>query len=94
MRVRKELKAIQEKIDKLEEHGWKVSLAHDPAEWFDYNGLTEMCATKDNKIFVGSAICGHGDNFSKTTGTVIAFGRMMKNMSASLGRHKMLKIFQ
>lgn len=94
MQVCKNLTAIQERIDQLESAGWHIRLIHD----IDHTRSTIMLAERGQhnvtkKIFAGQARCVKQDQFCRSTGTRIAFNRMIHHMSAALGRDTVKQIF-
>lgn len=94
MQVSKNLASIQERVNQLEEAGWHVRLIHD----IDHTRSTIMLAERGKhnvakNIFAGQARCVNSDQFCRSTGTRIAFNRLIHNMSAALGRDSVKQIF-
>jgi hypothetical protein len=88
MQVSKKLVKIQAVIDKLQNAGYYIQLWHCNHEEDKGNdqGFTVMQTSKDEVLLAqGVAFCAPDDSYNKVKGTQIAFGRMMEELSDSLG---------
>lgn len=94
MQVSKKLVKIQTVIDRLEDAGFSVHLAHindgDPKHTqYTVVGIDH----EESMIAVhGVARCAQGDAFNKVKGTQIAFGRAMRLLSQKVGPEKLRRI--
>lgn len=94
MQVSKNLSSIQKCVNKLEKKGWHIRLIHDPKSTRSTTMLAERGSNRvQKKIYMGAARCVRSDQFCRSTGTRIAFNRLIHNMSAALGREKVKEIF-
>jgi hypothetical protein len=95
MQVCKNLAAIQNRVNMLEAAGWRIRLIHDPMK----TRTTLMLAVAQDEeagqiFFAGQSHCVHEDQFCRSTGTRIAFDRLIHHMSAGLGRKTVKQIFE
>jgi len=105
MRVSKHLPEIQTVIDRLESFGLKVRLHHNPEEegvlvsehgsGVPYRGVTTFDTSDGEGNYIcGSAYCGLHDQFSRVTGTKVAFNRFVHELSARFGRDQIKDILE
>lgn len=97
MQVSKHLPhVIQDSINRLEDNGFKLRLHHDPnAEGYTvtpygrmkpYKGRTVLETDSHGVKVSGEAYCSVHDQYSRATGTHIAFTRFIHELSTAMGR--------
>ena len=98
MKVVKELVAINEIIEKLEDWGYDVSLQHvrfeypeemDNGHWVQGMTIVDIADKDVLHIYRGFSLCSVKDHFCKVTGTQMAFSRAMESLSEQVGRADM-----
>ena len=103
MRVSSKLPGIQRQVDCLETAGFKVRLHHDSEETghvsgVPYRGHSAVTIERSNSdgtvtSGLGDSFCSLNDMFDRATGTRIAFGRALDDLSGLVGRNAMKEIF-
>lgn len=92
MQVCKNLAAIQDRINRLEAADFRVRLVHEPKTTHTTTMIIDHeDATKGP--FYGLAVCHKNDQFSRATGTRVAFNRVINDMSHQLGRDVVKALF-
>ena len=98
MRVAKELVAINEIIEKLEDWGYDISLQHvrfeypeetDNGHWVQGMTVLDIADQDVLHIYRGFSICSVKDHFCKVIGTQLAFSRALTSLSEQIGRDNM-----
>ena len=101
MQVSKDLVAIQQRIDTLENAGFQVRLEHYTDlidEELNGNKIQAetffvFCNENTGAYASGRATCSDKDHFCKKTGTQIAFNRAVNALSRTIGRAKVVALF-
>ena len=103
MQVAKELVAINELIEKLEDYGFECHMKHfhleEPEEYSDTGNFYKACTLfqiVDNKNcieYIGAGLCSVDDVFCKAKGAQVAFGDAMLAIKGDIGRKKLKDIF-
>jgi hypothetical protein len=84
MKVSKRLPiGIQDIINRFQDMNFHVNLNHDTKV-----GVTRLKIEHNDKPIrvEGYSFCSDGDNFDRATGTKIAFGRAMRELTTWIGR--------